>query len=100
MAAARSCLSAERVLPMLAPRLTARLGVLLALPAWPGWGEAASDCCGLELLRCHLLLLLRKGNLYSKGPASLLPLYSTTGTRYSSEQPLSMEGWMQRKKDG
>ncbi|KAG7262584.1 hypothetical protein CRUP_012324 [Coryphaenoides rupestris] len=63
--------SADSVLPTVLPRLTARLGVC-------GWGEALSDCWGLLDVRCHLLLLLRKGNLYSKEPPppplSLLPL--------------------------
>lgn len=83
IAAVLSGRSADSVLPMLAPRLTARLGV----PVWL-WGEAVRDCWGLEDVRCHLLLLLRKGNLYSKEPLSPLPLYSPTGIRYNSEQPL------------
>ena len=56
MAVFLSGLSADRVFPTELPRLTARLGV------W-GWGEAVRDCWGLLDVRCHLLLLLRKGNL-------------------------------------
>lgn len=75
MAAPLSSLSADRVFPTELPRLMALLGV------W-GCGEAVSDCWGLLDVLCHLLLLLRKGNLYSKEPLSLLlPLYSDTGTR-------------------
>lgn len=82
MAAPLSSLSAERVFPTELPRLMALLGV------W-GCGEAVSDCWGLLDVLCHLLLLLRKGNLYSNEPLSLLlPLYSDTGIRYNSEQPL------------
>lgn len=82
MTAPLSSRSADRVFPTELPRLMARLGV------W-GCGEAVSDCWGLLDVRCHLLLLLRKGNLYSKEPLSLLlPLYSDTGIRYSSEHPL------------
>lgn len=75
MTAPLSSLSADSVLPTELPRLMARLGV------W-GCGEAVSDCWGLLDVLCHLLLLLRKGNLYSKEPLSLLlPLYSDTGIR-------------------
>lgn len=82
MTAPLSSLSAERVFPTELPRLMALLGV------W-GCGEAVSDCWGLLDVLCHLLLLLRKGNLYSNEPLSLLlPLYSDTGIRYNSEQPL------------
>lgn len=75
MTAPLSSRSADSVFPTELPRLMARLGVC-------GCGEAVSDCCGLLDVRCHLLLLLRKGNLYSKEPLSLLlPLYSDTGIR-------------------
>lgn len=74
MTAALSSLSADSVFPTELPKLMARLGVC-------GCGEAVSDCWGLLDVRCHLLLL-RKGNLYSKEPLSvLLPLYSDTGIR-------------------
>lgn len=87
MTAPLSSLSAERVFPTELPRLMALLGV------W-GCGEAVSDCWGLLDVLCHLLLLLRKGNLYSNEPLSLLlPLYSDTGIRYNSEHPL----WTSRK---
>lgn len=75
MTAPLSSLSADKVFPTELPRLMARLGV------W-GCGEAVRDCWGLLDVLCHLLLLLRKGNLYSKEPLSLLlPLYSDTGMR-------------------
>lgn len=91
MAAPLSSLSAERVFPTELPRLMARLGV------W-GCGEAVSDCWGLLDVLCHLLLLLRKGNLYSNEPLSLLlPLYSEADVRYNSEQPLRTSVWVRTR---